>query len=205
MTWLDFILFFFMGLSAFLAYARGFSREVLTIFSWGASVFSCFIFFPLFQDWGQELLQPGWLADFVLIGAIFLTTLLIFGGISFLFSRCLLDREIGIIDRLLGIVFGLIRGLFIVGVGYLLFTAIVSEKNRPPWVSGALTRGLLDQSGNILLSLLPDTYENLATEKQDRDKKNIRKKEKEDKAHSYPESSRQDLERIMEKAKSDKE
>ena len=49
-------------------------------------------------------------------------------------SDMILDSRIGALDRTLGFLFGLGRGLLIVVVAFLFFTWLVPDKQRPDWV-----------------------------------------------------------------------
>ena len=63
----------------------------------------------------------------------------------------ILDSRIGALDRTLGFLFGLARGLLIVVVAFMFFSWLVPDKQRPDWVIGreipggaAGNRGLAD-------------------------------------------------------------
>jgi membrane protein required for colicin V production len=75
-------------------------------------------------------------------------------------SDMILDSRIGALDRTLGFLFGLGRGLLIVVVAFLFFSWLVPDKQRPDWVTGAKSRVVLDGTGQWLMSLLPDDPEN---------------------------------------------
>ena len=53
----------------------------------------------------------------------------------------ILDSRIGALDRTLGFLFGLGRGLLIVVVAFLFFSWLVPDKQRPDWVSGRQVAG----------------------------------------------------------------
>ena len=54
----------------------------------------------------------------------------------------ILDSRIGALDRTLGFLFGLARGLLIVVVAYEFFIWLVPEKQRPDWIQrGQVPRG----------------------------------------------------------------
>jgi membrane protein required for colicin V production len=80
-------------------------------------------------------------------------------------SDMILDSRIGALDRTLGFLFGLARGLLIVVVAFLFFSWLVPEKQRPDWVSNAKSRVVLQGTGDWLMSLLPDDPENTILKK----------------------------------------
>lgn len=64
------------------------------------------------------------------------------------------------LDRTLGFLFGLARGLLIIVVAFLFFAWLVPEKQQPDWVRSAKSRVVLQGTGDWLMSLLPDDPEN---------------------------------------------
>jgi membrane protein required for colicin V production len=72
----------------------------------------------------------------------------------------ILDSRIGALDRTLGFLFGLARGLLIVVVAFLFFSWLVPDKQRPDWVTNAKSRVVLQGTGDWLMALLPDDPEN---------------------------------------------
>jgi len=158
-TWLDIIVLAFMLISGLLAMARGFSREVLSILSWVAAAAAALILFPRFQDQAREVITPTWLADIVLVVGIFVAVLIIVSFITIRTADRILDSRIGALDRSLGFLFGLARGLVLVVIGYLFFAWLVPAEDHPEWIREAKTMPLLDRTGAIILSVLPDDPE----------------------------------------------
>ncbi len=72
-----------------------------------------------------------------MIAGVFIGTLIVVSIITVRISDMILDSRIGALDRTLGFLFGLARGLLIVVVAFLFFTWLVPDKQRPDWVSGA--------------------------------------------------------------------
>jgi membrane protein required for colicin V production len=80
-------------------------------------------------------------------------------------SDMVLDSRVGALDRTLGFVFGLGRGLIIVVVAFLFFAWLVPPHARPTWVQNAKSRVVLEATGNWLRSLLPEHPEKDILEK----------------------------------------
>lgn len=158
-TWLDIIVLVFMLISALLAMARGFTREVLSIVSWALAAGATVMLFPRFREQARGAIQPDVLADVVLVFGVFLVTLIVVSFITIRLADKILDSRVGALDRTLGFVFGLARGLVIVVIAYLFFTWLVPERDRPVWVNAAKSRALLDYTGSGIISLLPDDPE----------------------------------------------
>ena len=95
----------------------------------------------------------------VTVGGIFLLTLLIVSVITVRISDMILDSRVGALDRTLGFLFGLGRGLIIVVVAFLFFAWLVPDRSQPDWVRNAKSRVVLQRPGQWLMSMLPDDPE----------------------------------------------
>ncbi len=158
-TVLDLVLLVVMLVSALLAMVRGFMREILSIAAWGAAALATLYLFNKLTPYAQQYFNNDIVAKAVVIGGVFLGTLLIVSVITVRVSDMILDSRIGALDRTLGFLFGLGRGLIIVVVAYLFFDWLVPQKSQPVWVSGAKSKVVLQSTGDWLKSLLPDDPE----------------------------------------------
>ncbi len=154
-SWLDIILASIMLISGFLAMLRGLTREVLSILSWAVAAVATLFLFPKYQAEAQVYIEPALLADAVLAGGIFLVVLIVVSLITVRISDGVLDSRIGALDRTLGFVFGLARGLVLVVIAYLFFTWLVPEDTQPQWIQNARSLPILKQTGAGIVSLLP--------------------------------------------------
>jgi membrane protein required for colicin V production len=90
---------------------------------------------------------------------VFLGTLLIVSVVTIKISDMILDSRVGALDRTLGFLFGLARGLVIVVVAFLFFVWLVPERSQPDWVRNAKSRVVLENTGKAIMSMLPDDPE----------------------------------------------
>lgn len=162
---LDVILIIIMLLSALLAMVRGMTREILSIASWIAGALATIYFFPLFRETVRASLQPNWLADIILAVGIFVGTLVIVSFITMRLSDFVLDSRIGPLDRTLGFVFGLFRGLFLVVIAFIFFDWLVPPQNQPNWIKNARSTEMLRSTGDKIIGLLPDDPESALLKK----------------------------------------
>lgn len=168
-TGLDFIVIVVMLISALLAMVRGLTREVLSIASWIAAAIATLYFFPRFQNTVRDILQPNWLADISLGLGIFILTLIIVSFITMRISDFILDSRIGALDRTLGFVFGLARGLLLVVIGFMFFAWLVPEQNQPRWIVDARSKPMLERTGEAIISMLPEDPERAILDRLRRD------------------------------------
>jgi membrane protein required for colicin V production len=159
-TLLDVMLLVIMLISALLAMVRGFMREVLSIASWAAAVIVTVLGFPKLLPVVQTYVSNDIVAKAIAIGGIFLGTLLIVSIVTIKISDMILDSRIGALDRTLGFLFGLARGLVIMVVGFLFFVWLVPDRSQPDWVKNAKSRVVLQGTGQWLMSMLPEDPEN---------------------------------------------
>jgi membrane protein required for colicin V production len=86
---------------------------------------------------------------------IFLIVLIPLSIISHRLSEVMKKSAAGPIDRTLGFVFGVGRGLVIVGLAYLAFSAFVAEKDHPYALTKARLYPLIRSTSEVLRSLSP--------------------------------------------------
>jgi len=158
-TLLDIFLLVVMMISGLLAMIRGFMREVLSIAAWVAAAGTTLYFFNKLVPYAQAYFNNEMVAKASVVGGVFLLTLIVVSVITVRISDMVLDSRIGALDRTLGFLFGLARGLVIVVVAFLFFTWLVPEKTQPEWVKSAKSRVVLQGTGQWIMSMLPDDPE----------------------------------------------
>ena len=158
-TLLDVILLVVMLISALLAMVRGFMREVLSIASWAAAALLTLYSYPKLKPVVLQYFSNDIVASAVTIGGVFLGTLLVVSVVTIKISDMILDSRVGALDRTLGFLFGLARGLVIVVVAFLFFNWLVPDRSQPEWVKNAKSLVVLKRTGDTLMSMLPDDPE----------------------------------------------
>lgn len=153
---LDVILVLIMLISGVLAMLRGLTREMLSIMSWALAALAVLFFFPLWRETLRYYIQPDMLADGILIATVFILVLILVSFITVRISDRVLDSRVGAVDRTFGFVFGLVRGLLLVVIAYLLIGVIVPKDKYPGWVVGARSLPFIESTGQAIISLLPD-------------------------------------------------
>jgi membrane protein required for colicin V production len=160
-TILDIILLAVMFISAMLAMVRGFMREILSIAAWAAAAIATVYLYPRLEPVAKGYFNNDIVAKAVVIVGVFLATLLIVSAITVKISDMVLDSRIGALDRSLGFLFGLARGLLIVVIAFLFFDWLVPAKSQPEWVRNAKSKVVLQGTGDWLKAQLPDDPEGL--------------------------------------------
>ena len=158
-TLLDIILIGVMLISALLAMIRGFMREVLSIAAWVIAAAATLYAYAKLLPYAKTYFNNDVVAAAAVIGGTFLGTLIIVSVITVRFSDMVLDSRVGALDRTLGFLFGLGRGLIIVVVAFLFFAWLVPPRTQPSWVANAKSKVVLQRTGDWLISMLPDDPE----------------------------------------------
>jgi membrane protein required for colicin V production len=175
-SYLDLGLIAVVLISALLATVRGFTREVMAIFSWGAAAAAAVYFYPLLVPKLADPSSPIYISKAALRpyaagAAIFFVALIIVSFVTIRISDAVLDSRIGALDRSLGFLFGAVRGLLLCAIAFIFFNWLAPETNsstpsststlRKQWLANSRSLPLLTATSNELLSLLPDDPDGL--------------------------------------------
>jgi len=124
--------------SAILAYARGFVREVLAIGGWIAAGVVAFIFapdalplmreIPFVGDFIGESCELGIMAAFAVVFAIALVIISLFTPV---FATVVQRSAIGGLDAGLGFLFGVARGVLLVVVALIAYDRVAGDEVAP--------------------------------------------------------------------------
>jgi membrane protein required for colicin V production len=163
--YLDLFLIAVMLISGLLAMVRGLIREVLSIAGWGAAAVAGLYAFSKLLPVTKQYISNDYVAAGVTIGGAFFLTLIVVSIITVKISDTVLDSRIGALDRTLGFLFGLARGLIIVVVAFIFFDWLVPAKSQPEMIRNARSRIVLQNTGEWLKGLLPEDPENTILKK----------------------------------------
>ncbi len=155
----DIILVGIMIFSGYLAMLRGLTREMLSIMAWALAALVTLFAYSHFKNDVRSLIETRMLADATLIAAVFIASLIIFSLVTVDVSERVLDSQPGAFDSTLGFVYGLIRGLILVTIAYLIVLQIVGRQHLPRWVTNARSFPLIESVGDPINSLFPDNPE----------------------------------------------
>lgn len=169
-------------LSAGVAFFRGFIREVLTIVGVIGGALAALMFgkafAPITRGWfgiveGEDpgkfmdMIPKELAADFTAYAVIFLTVFIILQLASHFFSMAVAAIGLGPVDRTLGIVFGLARGLIFLGIIFMLVQKIgildlkagndKEETYREKYFGSSKTLFYVEGTANWLSGFLPDS------------------------------------------------
>src|ERR1700746_1204385 len=153
---LDILLLVVMLISALLAMVRGFMREIFSIISWAAAAACTLYFYKRLVPIAKQYIYNDLIATGAVVGILFLGTLLVVSIITIKISDAILDSRVGALDRTLGFLFGLARGLIVVVAAYAFFDWLAPEKSHPNWIKNAKSLVMIKSTKDWLISVLPE-------------------------------------------------
>jgi len=154
-TWVDIAVAAILLTSIFFAIYRGFMRETLSIFAWAAAAFATLYFGHLLVPLLKPHMPPM-LAQVLAYTVVFVLVLMPLIFIGSRFAARVHESPVGVLDRILGAVFGIVRGLVVIAVIYILYSLIVPVPLQAKWMKGARSLPLIQKSADTLLALLPE-------------------------------------------------
>jgi membrane protein required for colicin V production len=159
LSYLDVALIAVAFISGLLAMYRGFTREVLSILSWavaGAAVLYVVLSQKqLAKEMADQIGTQLPVAQIVLGALVFLVVLIIVHLITARISDAILDSRVGLIDRVLGFMFGVVRGFILVVIPYMFYEAFFPDPAQQlPWVREAQSLPYIKSTGNTLKTVL---------------------------------------------------
>src|ERR1700727_2066259 len=159
-TLLDIVLIAVMLVSGFLAMVRGFMREVLSIIAWILAAVATLYSYSKLLPYARQYFNNDAVATVAVVGGVFLLTLIVVSILTVRISDMVLDSRVGALDRTLGFLFGLGRGLIIIVIAYMFFDWLVADRSKPDWVLHAKSKVVLTGAGDWIKAQLPDDPEN---------------------------------------------
>lgn len=164
-TYLDIALIAVAFISGLIAMYRGLTSELLAIVSWiAAGAVGYWIYTTkgdLSADIAVQTGLPAQVASIVVALVVALIVLIIVHLITARFSDAILDSQVGMIDRILGFGFGVLRGFLLFVIPYMAYEAFITpdKEKQHPLVRDAYFRDSVKATGegirNILLRVIP--------------------------------------------------
>lgn len=145
-----------MGLSCVLAFFRGFVREVLSLSAWVCAGIVTLYFFPslavtLEPKFKSAVVASGFSTLGIYIVALIGFSLLNTAILKFIKS----GTDVGLLDNWLGLFFGVLRGAFLISLGFFLMTIVLPEDDYPKGIKEAKTLSYVERGAIIVANISP--------------------------------------------------
>lgn len=159
LTYLDAALIAVAIISGLLAMYRGLTRELLSIVSWAVAALAVLYFIINHKKFAEDMAaQMGTqvaIAQIAVGAVIFLIVLIIVHLITSRISDVILDSSVGMVDRILGFLFGVARGFVLVVIPYMFYESFIPDPQAQlPWVRDAKSLPYLKGTGDAIRGTL---------------------------------------------------
>ena len=156
--------------SAIIAFLRGLIKEVLTIFGLVGGGLFAFLFGGDLRPWARDIIAGGadsagrlWgmipytlLADIAAYGGIFVAVVIILSILSHFIAGAVKSIGLGPVDRTLGFVFGIARGILLLTLLSLPADALLDDKQKQEFFAESKTLPLVDKTAQLLQASVPE-------------------------------------------------
>jgi membrane protein required for colicin V production len=150
-------------ISAILATARGLTREVLSLATWAGSAAIAIYMWQYHPEIARGYIAEELVADVATVVVTFIVSLIILHLLTMRIADFVVDSRIGPIDRTLGFIFGVLRGILI-AIVVTIFGVWLLGNNLPEWAARSQSLPYLQNMGNTLISMLPEGLEQQVTD-----------------------------------------
>lgn len=171
---LDIFVIFILAVSTLIAFMRGFIREALTLVTIAVALAATYYGAPHLQpfmnDWlgvQEGAAEPARLFGVIPMtivslllsyGSIFIILLLIFSISSHFIAEFAKSLGLGAIDRSLGALFGLLRGLVLLAILYMPLHFLLDDQTKESWFGKSRSHVYLEKAAIALADYLPDDF-----------------------------------------------
>jgi membrane protein required for colicin V production len=172
---LDIVVVVILLISSVVAVLRGFVREVLTIVGLAGASITALTAGPklapgleswLTSDLGKDaedakmwdMIPYDIAAGFLSYAGLFVITLVVLSLISHWIAKSVHAIGLGPVDRSLGVVFGIVRGLVLVGLLYMPFHILMQAKDKDDWFGSSHTFSYVEYTSEFLMAFLPESW-----------------------------------------------
>ena len=205
----DVIILVLILISALFAFFRGFSLELLSISVWIISFFGSYAYGNNLVNFFNKIVNNILISTAISYVGAFLVIFVIFSFLTRKFSVFIKDSYVGLIDKSLGFIFGILRGYVIVGLCFFLFDYFYKGK-KLEFIDNSKIIPVIKITNNEIFRFLKidNKYsENLSTEIKKKsdllfeksiDSKLRIKKNSKNQENIYNESGRKNIENIIE-------
>ena len=154
----DIFIVFVTLTSLFIGWARGGTKEILSVISWVGGGYLTWSLFPYAKDITRSYISHGLIADFVTGCVLFILFLTILSVFNYFCSSFVKQSVLNKADKALGGAFGILRGLVILAIMDLIASQCMFSET-PKWLENSKLRPTINTVSNFIILVLPDSVQ----------------------------------------------
>jgi membrane protein required for colicin V production len=155
-TAFDVVALLILLVSGAIGFARGGAREVVTVLAFVLAVIIALLGLRLLGPLARGVIHPSLLANAATVLVVFVFSYALLWMAGRALTRQIRQAEaLSGLDRAVGVGFGLVRALALLGVFYLLFNVATPPERAPHWIKSAALYPLSGAAGHVLMALAP--------------------------------------------------
>ena len=205
----DIIILSIILISAFFAFFRGISLEILSISGWVIAFLGSYIYGNNLVNFINKFINNIFISNIASYTIFFLVIFILFSFITRKFSNYIKDSYVGLLDKSLGFIFGILRGYILVGLCFFIFDYFYTGK-KIDFIENSKIIPIINITNNMILNIMniDNKYSKKLREEIDKksnmlfeksvDSKLKLKKNSETEQNIYNNSSRKNIENIIE-------
>ncbi len=143
-------------LSGFAGWARGGVREMVSLVSFTLALLIAAYALPFTGPVLRRVVHPAWAGSAAAVVVAFVLAYMVIRVTGDAIAKSLAkSTALGVLDRMIGLAFGVVRALVFMGVFALLFDTVTPRDLRPAWIVTAKTYPLARGAASVLKLAAP--------------------------------------------------
>lgn len=157
LNFIDYAILVILAISAVLSTLRGMTREALGLLGWALAVLLARLTGPLLEEPISSIVPNEDLVSGIAWTIPFIIAVIVWFVLATLISPGLKKAGLGSLDRWLGVIFGFVRGVFMVTAIYIgVLIGLGGENNMPKIFTDSQSANVIRALGGIITPILPE-------------------------------------------------
>jgi membrane protein required for colicin V production len=142
--------------SGLIGFARGAVREMVTVLAFILAALAAVFLLPVAGPLARAIIKPGWAGSVVAMIAVFLAVYVVLRVMgSRLTAKLHTQAALGMLDRGIGVGFGVVRAMIVLGLFYIVFNAATPREWTPDWIGKAKLYPAARASAGVIRAFAP--------------------------------------------------